>query len=44
MIFGFSLCAVSLLVILVIYFRMGLGDLVGGKPLEDSEVCQPTLL
>jgi len=33
-IFGFSLYAVSLLVVLVIYFRTGLGDLAGGKPLE----------
>ena len=31
MIFGFSLCAIPLLVILVVYFRMKLGDLVGGK-------------
>ena len=33
-IFSFSLYTISLLVVLVTYFRTGLGDLAGGKPLE----------
>jgi len=36
--FGFSLYAVSLLAILVIYFRMRLRDLTDGKLLESGEV------
>jgi len=38
MIFGFSLCTVSLLATLFAYFGMELGDLAGGKPLEDSKI------
>ena len=38
MTFGFSLCTALLLAILVTYFRMGLKNLVGGKPLEGGEV------
>jgi len=34
MTFGFSLYAVSLLVLLVVYFGTELRNLVGGKPLE----------
>jgi len=37
-IFGFSLCVVSLLVTQVIYFRLELGDLEGRKPPEDDKV------
>ena len=42
MIFGFSLYAMSLLVILVAYFGIELGDLVDGKLSEGGEVycCQ----
>ena len=39
MTFGFSLCVMSLLVVLVIYFRMELRDLASGKLLEGSEIC-----
>jgi len=39
MIFGFSLCAALLLVVLVAYFRIELGNLVGGKPPENGKVC-----
>jgi len=38
MIFGFSLCTVFLLATLFAYFGMELGDLAGGKPLEDSKI------
>jgi len=40
--FGFILYTMLLLVTLVAYFRMGLGDLAGVKPLEGSKVyyCQ----
>ena len=38
MIFSFSLCAAPLLVTLVTYFGMGLENLVGGKPLEESKI------
>ena len=37
MTFGFSLCVVPLLVILVI--EIGLGNLEGKEPLEDSKIC-----
>jgi len=36
--FGFSLCVVYLLAILVIYFRMRLRDLADGKLLESGKV------
>ena len=39
MTFSFILCDMSLLVILVTYFGIGLGDLVGGKPLKDNKIC-----
>jgi len=38
MIFGFSLCAVSLLAVLVIYFESELGKLSGLEPLKSGEV------
>jgi len=38
MTFGFSLCAISLLAVLVTYFRARLGNLVGKKPLKSSKV------
>ena len=38
MIFSFSLCTASLLATLVIYFRMGLGDIADGKLLESSKL------
>ena len=38
MIFGFSLCVVSLQVTQVAYFGLRIRDLEGGKPLEDSKV------
>ena len=37
-IFGFCLCVVSLLVILISYFRSGLGRLSGLEPLEDGMI------
>jgi len=36
---SFSLCVVLLLVTWVTYFRLELGDLEGGKLLEDGEIC-----
>ena len=39
MIFGFSLCVISLQVALITYFGLGTGDLGGEKLLEDSEIC-----
>ena len=39
MVFSFSLGAIFLLVTLVVYFGMRLGDLAGRKPLEGGEVC-----
>ena len=39
MVFSFSLGAISLLVTLVVYFGMRLGDLAGRKLLEGGEVC-----
>jgi len=39
MIFGLSLYIVSLLVTLVAYFGMELGNLVSEKTPEDSKVC-----
>jgi len=39
MTFGFSICAVSLQVALVIYFGLELGTLRGGQLLEGSEMC-----
>jgi len=39
MTFGFSLCAVPLLAILVTYFRSELEKLSGWKPLESGKVC-----
>jgi len=38
MIFGFNLCAVPLLAVLVTYFGNGLEELSGWKPLEDGKV------
>ena len=37
--FGFSLYAISLLVVLVTYFGSRLGDLSRLRLLEDSEIC-----
>jgi len=37
--FGFSLYAVSLLAILVIYLRMRLGDLADEESLENNKMC-----
>ena len=39
MTFGFILCAVPLLAILVIYFGSRLEKLSGWKPLESAKVC-----
>jgi len=39
MTFSFMLYAIPLLVAWIIYFRVGLGDLAGGKLSKDSEVC-----
>ena len=38
MIFGFSLCVASLLVIQIAYFRLGFGDLESGILLEGDKV------
>jgi len=40
MIFGFNICAMSLQVTLVVYFRLGLKTLEGGQLLEDSKICR----
>ena len=34
-----ALCAVSLQVALATYFRLGIKNLEGGKPLKGSKVC-----
>ena len=39
MTFGFSLFATPLLAILVIYFRIKLGNFVGKRLLEDGKMC-----
>ena len=39
MTFGFSVCAVSLQVALVVYFGLELGTLRGRQLLKDSEMC-----
>jgi len=39
MTFGFSLYTISLLVTQVIFFEMGLKNLVGRKPPEGDEIC-----
>ena len=38
-IFGFSLYAIPLLVVLVIYFESGLEKLSGLGPLKSNEIC-----